>query len=97
MLESEGASVGFVQIKMLHPFPAKYVEHLLDNTRVIIDVESNQTAQLGQIFSQHISRNIDNYILKYTGRAMTCDEICDALRDIIRGKAPYRTVLTHGA
>ena len=50
-----------------------------------------------QIFSQHMARRIDYYILKYTGRAMTCDEIHDALRDIIGGNALQKTVLMHGA
>lgn len=97
MLESEGVSVGFIQVKMLHPFPAKHVERLLEGARVIIDVESNQTGQMGKLFSQSIFRRIDHYILKYTGRGMTCDELHDAISDIIRGGAPHRTVLMHGS
>lgn len=97
MLESEGVSVGFIQVKMLHPFPTKLVEQLLEGVRVIIDVESNQTAQMGSLFTQNVQRRIDNYILKYTGRAMTCDEVHDAILDIVQGKAQYRTVLMHGS
>ena len=97
MLESEGVSVGFIQIKMLHPFPARRVERLLEGARVVIDVESNQTGQMGKLFSQSIFRRIDHYILKYTGRGMTCDELHDAISDIIRGGAPHRTVLMHGS
>jgi 2-oxoglutarate ferredoxin oxidoreductase subunit alpha len=97
MLESEGVSVGFIQVKMLHPFPTKCVERLLKGVRVVIDVESNQTGQMGKLFSQNMFRRIDHYILKYTGRAMTCDELRDAILDIIRGGAPYRTVLMRGS
>ena len=97
MLESEGVSVGFIQVKMLHPFPARRVERLLEGARVVIDVESNQTGQMGKLFSQSIFRRIDHYILKYTGRGMTCDELHDAISDIIRGGAPHRTVLMHGS
>ena len=97
MLESEGVSVGFVQVKMLHPFPAEYVAELLKDAKVIIDVESNQTAQMGKIFAQNATRDIDHYILKYTGRAMTCDELRDTIMDIIKGSADVRTVLTYGA
>lgn len=97
MLESEGVSVGFVQIKMLHPFPAEYVADLLKDAKVIIDVESNQTAQMGKIFAQNVTRDIDHYILKYTGRAMTCDELHDTMMEIIRGSADVRTVLMYGA
>lgn len=97
MLESEGVSVGFIQVKMLHPFPARRVERLLEGARVVIDVEANQTGQMGKLFSQSIFRRIDHYILKYTGRGMTCDELHDAISDIIRGGAPHRTVLMHGS
>ena len=97
MLQQEGRQVGFVQIKMLHPFPAEYVERLLKGARVIIDVESNQTGQMGKLFLQNVERRIDHYILKYTGRAMACDEIRDALVDIMDGTSAKKVVLTHGA
>ena len=97
MLKAEDINVGFVQIKMLHPFPVRQVRRLLDDARVIIDVESNQTAQMGQLFTQNMIRGIDHYILKYTGRAMTCEELRDAIRDVISGTAPTRRVLMHGA
>lgn len=97
MLKKEGIAVGFVQIKMLHPFPAEYVRRLLSGARVIIDVESNKTAQMGKLFAQSLDIPIDHYILKYTGRAMTYDEIYDSLLDIINGTSPKRRILTHGA
>jgi len=42
-------------------------------------------------------RDIDYFILKYTGRAMTSTEIYDSLKKIIENKAGKREVLTHGA
>lgn len=96
MLRNKSVSIGFLQIKMLHPFPAKYVAELLKSAKVIIDVESNQTAQMGKIFLQNNIKPIDYYILKYTGRAMTSTEICDALQDIITGIDSDTVVLTHG-
>ena len=98
MLRQDGISnVGFVQVKMLHPFPADLVGRLVGEAKALIDIESNQTAQLGKLFTQSVIRGIDHYILKYTGRAMTCDEIMDSLRDIVSGTAPERRVLMHGA
>ncbi len=97
MLQQEGITVGFVQIKMLHPFPTECVQRLLDGARVIIDVESNQTAQMGKLFAQNLNIPINHYILKYTGRAMTCEEIRDSLLDIIHGTSPKRRILMHGA
>lgn len=97
MLQQKGINVGFVQIKMLHPFPTECVQRLLNGTRIIIDVESNQTAQMGKLFAQNLDIPINHYILKYTGRAMTCEEIHDSLLDIMNGTSPKRRILTHGA
>ncbi len=97
MLRQEGASVGFVQVKLLHPFPAGYLEFLLKDARVIIDIEANQTGQLGGLIRQHLGREPDYYIVKYTGRAMTSTEVYDSLKKIIAGTAEQREVLVHGA
>lgn len=97
MLKAEDVEVGFVQVKMLHPFPADYMRSLLHDARRIIDVESNYTAQLGQLLRQHLLKEPDYYILKYTGRAMTCTEVYDSIKRILGGGAKKREVLTHGA
>jgi 2-oxoglutarate ferredoxin oxidoreductase subunit alpha len=97
MLQKEDISVGFVQIKLLHPFPAEHVRSLLNDVKTIVDVEANKTAQLGQILAQNLGREPDYYILKYTGRAMTSTEIYDSIKSIIEKKAQKIQVLTHGA
>ena len=97
MLKKEGIDVGFVQIKLLHPFPGEYVKSLLKDVKTIIDIEANHSGQLGKIFQQNISREIDYYILKYTGRGMTSTEIYDSLKKIIQNKAATREILSHGA
>lgn len=96
MLKKENKKVGFVQIKLLHPFPADYVKSLLKNVKVIVDIEANHSAQLGSLLNEHLDRKVDNYILKYTGRPMTCDELYDSLKKILDGKAKKREVLTYG-
>ncbi len=97
MLKKEGITIGFIQLKLLHPFPTDYVKSLLKDTKTIINIEANHSAQLGKLFNQNIQRDIDYFILKYTGRAMTSTEIYDALKKIIENKADKREVLTHGA
>lgn len=81
----------------MHPFPADYVKSLLDDVKTIIDVEANQSGQLGKIFKQNLQRDIDYFILKYTGRAMTSTEVYDSLKRIVQNKADKREVLMHGA
>ena len=97
MLKKEGINIGFIQIKLIHPFPSNYVKSLLINAKTIIDIEANYSGQLGKIFKQNISREIDYFILKYTGRAMTSTEIYDSLKKIVENKASKREVLSHGA
>jgi 2-oxoglutarate ferredoxin oxidoreductase subunit alpha len=97
MLKKEGITIGFIQLKLLHPFPTDYVKSLLKDTKTIIDIEANHSGQLGKLFNQNIQRDIDYFILKYTGRAITSTEIYDALKKIIENKADKREVLTHGA
>lgn len=97
MLRAEGADVGFVQVKLLSPFPESYLKFLLRDARVIIDVEANQGGQLGQLLRMHAGIEPDYYILKYTGRAMTCTEVYGALKKVLGGSAEKREVLVHGA
>ena len=97
MLKKEGISIGYVQLKLLHPFPTDYVNFLLKDAKTLIDIEANYSAQLGKLFTQNIKRDIDYYILKYTGRVMTSTEIYDSLKKIIENKANKREVLMHGA
>jgi len=84
MLKKEGISIGFIQLKLLHPFPADYVSSLLKDVKTIIDVEANQSGQLGKLFKQNVGRDIDYFVLKYTGRAMTSTEVYDSLKKIVR-------------
>jgi 2-oxoglutarate/2-oxoacid ferredoxin oxidoreductase subunit alpha len=97
MLKKEGINMGFVQIKLIHPFPTDYVKSLLKDVKTIINIEANYSGQLGKIFKQNVLRDIDYSILKFTGRGMTSTEIYDSLKKIVENKASKREILTHGA
>lgn len=96
-LKKEGIDVGFIQIKLLNPFPTSYLKSLIKDSKTIIDIEANHSGQLGKIFKQNITREVDYFILKYTGRGMTSTEIYDSLKKIIKNTAKKREVLMHGA
>jgi 2-oxoglutarate ferredoxin oxidoreductase subunit alpha len=97
MLKGENITIGFIQLKLLHPFPKDYLGFLLKDVKTIIDVEANHVGQLGELLKQNMQRSPDYYILKYTGRTMTSTEIHDSIKSIIENKAHTRQVLTHGA
>jgi len=97
MLKKEGLEVGFIQIKLLLPFPTDHVKSLLKGVKTIIDIEANQSGQLGSLLNEYLDKKVDYYILKYTGRPMTCTELYDSLKKILENKAEKREVLTFGA
>jgi 2-oxoglutarate ferredoxin oxidoreductase subunit alpha len=97
MLKQEGFSLGFMQVRLLHPLPEEEVKKALEGKKRIIDVEDNYAGQLGGIIKEKTGLAPNFYILKYTGRPMTTTEVYDALKAILTGKAPEREVLTFGS
>jgi len=96
MHRNEGNEIGFIDIKLLEPFPTEYVKLLLKDSSVIVDIEANMTAQLGSLIRKNLLKDPDYYVLKYTGRPMTCIEIFDSLKKILEKKAEKRQVLLYG-
>jgi 2-oxoglutarate ferredoxin oxidoreductase subunit alpha len=96
-LKSEGLSLGYIQVRMIHPLPSAYMKQMLQGKKRIIDVEDNFTAQLGGIITEKTAIKPNFYVLKYTGRPMMTTEVYEALKAILTGKAQEREVLTLGA
>ncbi|MEM3356969.1 MAG: 2-oxoglutarate ferredoxin oxidoreductase subunit alpha, partial [Candidatus Bathyarchaeia archaeon] len=97
MLKQEGFRIGFMQVRLLHPFPAAEVKNALMGKKRIIDAEDNYTAQLAGIIKEATGIAPNYYVLKYTGRPVTTTEVYKALKDVLTGKAREREVLTFGA
>jgi 2-oxoglutarate ferredoxin oxidoreductase subunit alpha len=96
-LKEEGYTLGFIQIRMVHPIPSAYLSKILNGKKRIIDIEDNYDAQLGGVIAQYALVKPNYYILKYTGRPMTVTEVYMALKAILTNKAAERQVLMHGA
>lgn len=96
MHRNEGHEIGFIDIKLLHPFPTNYIKSMLKDSSIIIDIEANMTGQLASLIRQNLLRDPDYYVLKYTGRPMTCIEIFDSLKKILEKKSEKKQVLTYG-
>lgn len=96
-LSQEGWKMSFLQIRMIHPFPREYVSKVLNKSGKTIDVEMNYSGQLASIVKEQTGVAMDNYVLKYSGRPMSTDEVHDAIKLILQEKAPKRQVLTHGS
>jgi 2-oxoglutarate ferredoxin oxidoreductase subunit alpha len=96
-LTEEGFSLGFMQVRMIHPLPKEYITNVLKNAQRIIDVEMNYSGQLGGIIREKTGITMGFYILKWNGRPMTTTEVYDALKLILLNKASKRQVLTYGS
>jgi 2-oxoglutarate ferredoxin oxidoreductase subunit alpha len=96
-LKDEGFSLGFIQVRMVHPLPSAQIRQMLQNKKRIIDIEDNATAQLGGIITEHALVKPNYYILKYTGRPMMTNEVYQAIKLILTDKATQRQVLMLGA
>jgi 2-oxoglutarate ferredoxin oxidoreductase subunit alpha len=96
-LKAEGYTVGFLQVRLIIPFPSAQIKQLLQGKKRIIDIEDNHTAQLGGVITEQTEIKPTHYILKYTGRPMMTTEIYQALKNVITDKAAPRQVLMLGA
>ena len=95
-LTEEGSKLGFIQVRLLHPFPTETIKKFLTNARLVIDVEMNYSSQLGSLVQQYTGREIDFKIVKYNGRPMSTTEIYIALKAILSGNNERRIVLDGG-
>lgn len=96
-LEGEGEAVGYLQVRLLNPFPSDSVARILAGAKRRVAVEMNFGAQLAGIVREHTGVGMTHFILKYNGRPMSSDETYDAIRAVLAGTAKERTVLTRGA
>jgi len=96
-LASEGFSLGFMQVRMMHPLPREYISETLTAAHKVIDVEGNYLGQLAGVIKEQTGISAGYYLLKYTGRPMTTTEVYDGLKNILLGQAPVRQVLRYGS
>jgi len=96
-LSEEGFSLGFIQVRMVHPLPKEHMTNMLQGAQKIIDVEMNYSGQLGGIIREKTGIPMSFYVLKWNGRPMTTTEVYDAIKRILFDKAPKRQVLTYGS
>jgi 2-oxoglutarate ferredoxin oxidoreductase subunit alpha len=96
-LKEDGISVNFLQIRLINPFPTQYVKDVLSRTKKAVGIEMNYSGQLIGILRERTCIPVDQLVVKYNGRPMSCEEVYDAVKMISSGEAPKRVVLKAGA
>lgn len=96
-LKEDGVSVNFLQLRLIHPFPTEYVTEVLSRAKKVVGIEMNYSGQLVGIARERTCIPIEQLVVKYNGRPMSCEEIYTAVKAIAEGKAPKKVVLTNGA
>jgi len=96
VLEKERVRLGFLQIRLINPFPVEPVMRTLARAKSIVNVEMNFAAQMAGLIREKTGIEPTHHVLKYNGRPMSSTELVGALRAIAKGTTPKRQVLTHG-
>ncbi len=95
-LREERYRMNFLQVRMPHPLPSEYIAEVLGKAGKLIAVEGNYSAQLAGLIREKTGIAMNFFVLKWSGRPMSTDEVYEALTRILQNKAPKRQVLTSG-
>ena len=85
-MNKKGASVNFLHLNELWPFPAEAVAESLSKARNTYVVENNPTGQLSHLIRAETGMKVGGRILKYDGRPFTPAEIA---RKVSRGEVSH--------
>jgi len=96
-LEAVGLRVGFLQVRLMSPFPTDLVAAALGRAKRLVGLEMNYTGQLAGLVREKTGLDMDDLIVKFNGRPISSDEVFTAVREIAAGKRRGRVVLTRGA
>jgi len=78
-LNSEGKGVNFLNIKFMLPFQTEEVKNILNNSKKIVLIENNYSAQLGSLIREQTGIEIKDKILRYDGYTYTTDNVYEEL------------------
>ncbi|MEM2095159.1 MAG: 2-oxoacid:ferredoxin oxidoreductase subunit alpha [Candidatus Caldarchaeum sp.] len=87
-LESEGMKFAFAQVKILNPFPTRFLQNLIPSYKKVICIEQNYTGQLSILLRARTGMQADHLICKYNGRPFSFSEIRDGLKEAVIHSPP---------
>ncbi len=79
--------IAHLQLKILHPFPQKSVEEIINKAVNVFIIENNATGQLKQLIKREVNQHEKlNSILKYDGNPFTVKKIVDEVKSYKKEK-----------
>lgn len=96
-LAADGIKVGFLEVRLMSPFPTEAVARRLAKATKLVNIEMNFAAQFAGVLREKTGIAATHHVLKYNGRPMSSDEVYEAVRAVAKRKAARRQVLTRGA
>ncbi|MFP4000448.1 MAG: 2-oxoacid:ferredoxin oxidoreductase subunit alpha [Thermoplasmata archaeon] len=93
-IEHLDEDIGYLHFRIFSPFPFEKTIPPLEGREKVIAVEHSYSPRISEVISLNTDHQIDNEIVKYTGRPIYRDEFIESLKNIIDGSD--REVLTHG-
>ena len=94
-LRKEGIPISFLQVRMIHPLDRELIKRKIHG-RIKIAVENNYSGQLAGLITEKTGEEFDHFVLKWTGRPMSYNDVYEALRKIVKGEAKGRIPLREG-
>lgn len=96
-MERLGKKIGFMQIRLLKPFPSQEVAARIKGAARFCTIEMNYSGQLADLIAENTGYLAPIRVVKYNGRPVTTEEAERSMKKVLEGKAGKRMVLEHGA
>jgi 2-oxoglutarate ferredoxin oxidoreductase subunit alpha len=96
-LEARGRSVGFLQIRLLEPFPTGAVIEAIGRAKKFAVVEANELGQLADLIATRTGLLAHHRFCKTNGRPVVPAEVAELSEKIFEGKAQPRELMTLGS
>jgi 2-oxoglutarate ferredoxin oxidoreductase subunit alpha len=85
---------GFLQLRLLRPFPAAAVESILARARRVVSFDGNYSGQLARLICAETGFRVDHRAVKYDGRPFSEDEVIAVTSAALKEGAPQRMIVS---
>ena len=85
LADQGGPSIGFVQVRLMRPFPVQEVTEALSGANRLALIEGSFSGNLAGLIREHTGIHIPQKLLKYDGRPFSEEELVEAITQALAG------------